>query len=149
MPSRQLQIGSLSSVPTRVLGSTLQTDHLPQARFVHETFFLALPQEVLVFLGEGTEVEVLRVVEVDEVLGVVFDGLAVGEQAGPEGGPVGVEDLFLGYVGTRLAGGYSNTQSSYCSISFMQGVVSKVGGTDAGTLPKYRNDIKLISTRNQ
>jgi len=24
----------------------------------------------------------------------------------------------------------------------MQGVVSKTGGTEAGTLPKYRNDIK-------
>jgi hypothetical protein len=53
-----------------------------------------------------------------------------------------MEDLFLWYIGTRLALWYSNTQSSYCNIYFMQGVVSNVSGTEAGTLPKYRNDIK-------
>jgi len=26
----------------------------------------------------------------------------------------------------------------------MQGVVSRTGGTDAGVLPKYKNDIKKI-----
>lgn len=36
---------------------------------------------------------------------------------------------------------YSKTQSSYVSISFMQGEVSRIGGTDAGVLPKYKNDI--------
>jgi hypothetical protein len=52
-----------------------------------------------------------------------------------------VEYFLLGDVGAEWGRTYSNTQSSYWSISFMQGEVSKVGGTDAGTLPKYRNDI--------
>lgn len=39
---------------------------------------------------------------------------------------------------------YSKMQSSYVSISFMQGDVSRMGGTDAGVLPKYKNDIKKI-----
>jgi hypothetical protein len=128
-----------------VFRCAFQRADLPQAGLEDEAFLFALPEEVLVLFGQGAQVEVLRGVQVDQVFGVVLEGLAVGEQAGPEGGPAGVEDLFLGYVGTILAGGYSNTQSSYCSISFMQGVVSKVAGTDAGTLAKYRNDIKLIS----
>lgn len=37
---------------------------------------------------------------------------------------------------------YSKTQSSYVSISFIQGEVSRIGGTEAGVLPKYKNDIK-------
>ena len=37
---------------------------------------------------------------------------------------------------------YSKTQSSYVSISFMQGDVSRMGGIEAGVLPKYKNDIK-------
>lgn len=32
-------------------------------------------------------------------------------------------------------------QSSYVSISFIHGDVSKTGGTEAGVLPKYKNDI--------
>lgn len=70
-----------------------------------------------------------------------FYGFAVGEEAGPHGGPAGVEYFALGDVCAGFHRSYSKTQSSYCSICSMQGVVSNTGGTDAGTLPKYRNDI--------
>lgn len=36
---------------------------------------------------------------VDDVLGVHLYSLAVSQQAGPHGGPVGVEDFLLGHVG--------------------------------------------------
>jgi hypothetical protein len=80
--------------------------------------------------------------QVVDVLRVHLHGFAVSEKARPHGGPAGVVHLFLRNVSTALNMVYSKTQSSYWSISFMQGVVSKTGGTDAGTLPKYRNDIK-------
>ena len=54
-----------------------------------------------------------------------------------------MEDLFLRHIGAALKVIYSKTQSSYCSISFMQGVVSNTGGTEAGMFPKYRNDIYI------
>jgi hypothetical protein len=84
--------------------------------------------------------------EVVDVFGVHLDCFSVGQETRPHGGPAGMIDLFLRNVGTAFQKLYSKSQSSYWSISFMQGVVSKTGGTEAGTLPKYRNDIKLIST---
>lgn len=65
-----------------------------------------------------------------------LDDLSVGEHPGPDGGPVGVDHLFMGYLGTGLeTAGYSAMQSSYVSISFMQGVVSITLGTEAGMFP--------------
>ena len=131
-----MEVGHLSAVPTGVLGVPLKRGQLAETRLEDESFLLALPQEIFILFRERTKVHVLVGVSVDDVLGVVFDCFAVCEQARPHGGPTGVEDLLLRDVGAESATEYSKTQSSYCSISFMQGVVSNTGGTEAGQLPK-------------
>lgn len=70
-----------------------------------------------------------------------LNSFAVSQKAGPHSRPAWVEYLSLRDVCAGFHKTYSKTQSSYCSICSMQGVVSKTGGTEAGTLPKYRNDI--------
>lgn len=139
--SREHERGDLCSVPTSMLGWTLKRGQFSEARLEDESLLLALPKEVFVFFGERTQVHILLRILVDDVLGVNFDCLSISEQPWPECGPVGMENLLLRHVGAVYRKAYSKTQSSYWSISFMQGVVSRVGGTEAGTFPKYRNDI--------
>jgi len=146
LSSRELKVGHLSTIPTRVLGAPLQRRQLTEASFEHESLLFALPQEVFILFGEGAQELVLFWVCVDDVLRIVLDGFAVCEEARPHGGPAGMIDLLLRDIGADSTTIYSKTQSSYCSISFMQGVVSNTGGTEAGQLPKYRNDINIIST---
>ena len=54
--------------------------------------------------------------EVEDLIGVVLDSFAVGQQSRPHGGPGGVKYFSLGDVGAEWSRGYSNTQSSYWSI---------------------------------
>ena len=96
--SREHEGADLSSIPAGVFLAALQRAQLAETGLVDEAFLLALPQEVLILFGQRAQVHVLAGVLVDDVFGVDFHCLAVGEEAGPEGGPVGVEDLFLGHV---------------------------------------------------
>lgn len=145
--SREHERGDLCSVPTGMLGCALKRGKFPETSLEDEALLLALPKEVFVLFGERTQVHILLRILVDNVLGVHLDSLSVSKQAWPERGPVGMENLLLRHVGAECEKRYSKTQSSYCSISFMQGVVSKVGGTEAGTFPKYRNDINIINSQ--
>lgn len=81
--------------------------------------------------------------QISDIRRIKFCGLSVSQKSRPKGWPRGVEDFFLRNVSAEFQRPYSKTQSSYWSISFMQGVVSKTGGTEAGRLPKYRNDINI------
>lgn len=109
--SRELKVGNLSVVPTGVLFGALEVSHFAQAGLEYEPLLFALPEEVFIFFGEGAEVHVFVGIEVDDVLRVVLHGFAVGEKTRPHGGPAGVEDLLLGYIGAEFQLIYSNTQS--------------------------------------
>jgi len=113
MASCELHVGNLSGIPTGVLCGTFQWGQLTKAGFEDESFLLALPQEIFILLGQGTEVLIFAWVLIDDVLWVVLNCFAVGEQAGPHGGPAGMEDLSLGHIRTELLIIYSKTQSSY------------------------------------
>lgn len=89
----------MSSVPTGVLAGSLQRDELAETCLEDEPLLLALPEEIFVLLGEGTQVNILIGLLVDDIFRVHLHSLAVSEQAGPHGGPVGVEDFLLGHVG--------------------------------------------------
>lgn len=145
--SREHERGDLCSVPTGMLCRALKRGQFSEACLEDESLLFALPKEVFVLFGERAQVHILLRILVDDVLGVNLDSLAISEQPWPESGPVGMENLLLRHVGAECSKRYSKTQSSYCSISFMQGVVSKVGGTEAGTFPKYRNDINIINSQ--
>ncbi len=54
MASGELEVGDLCGVPAGVSFSPVQFDHLAQAGLEHETLLLALPQELLVLLGQRT-----------------------------------------------------------------------------------------------
>lgn len=145
--SREHESGDLCGVPTGVLGCALKRGEFAEASLEYEPFLLAFPKEILVLFGERTQVHILRRILVNNILRVDLDCLSIGQQPWPESGPVWMENLLLRHVGAECMKRYSKTQSSYCSISFMQGVVSRVGGTEAGTFPKYRNDIYIINSQ--
>lgn len=92
---------------------SLEGDDLSQAGFVHVSFLLALPEEIFVLFGEGTQVHVVIGVAVLNRVGVKLHGFAVGFESGPDGRPVGVEDFLMGHVGAQSYFTYANTQSSY------------------------------------
>ena len=133
-------------------GRALQADDLPETRLVDEAFLFALPQVLLVLLGERAEADEKRL-QVEGVhvvrrlqhwsLVAGLDQLAVGQQTGVHRGPIGVQDFLLLDARTLVTSGYSITQSSYESICSMQGLVSFTGGTEIGTLPNITYDIGL------
>ena len=96
--SRELEIGHLGAVPTGVFAAPLQRRELTQAGLEDESFLLALPQEIFVFLGERTQVLIFIGVLVDDVLWVVLDSFAVSKETGPHGGPAGMKNFLLRHV---------------------------------------------------
>ena len=134
--SRELKICRLSTVPTRVLTRTLQRSYFPKTSLVDKSLFLALPQEVFIFFGEGSQMHILVGVVIHNVLRIVLNCFAVSEKTRPHRRPTRMENLSLRHISADWMKKYSKMQSSYWSISFKQGVVSKVGGTEAGTFPK-------------
>lgn len=116
MPSRELQVGDLCAIPAGVFDGAFQGGQLSEAGFEDESFFFALPQEIFILFGERTQVFVFLGFEVEDLIRIVLDSFAVGQQSGPHGGPGGVEYFSLGNVGAEWSEGYSKTQSSYWSI---------------------------------
>lgn len=98
--SRKHEGADLSSIPAGMFAAALEGAELAEAGLVDKPLFLALPQEIFVLFGERSQVHVLTRVLIDNVLGIDLHSLAVSEQAGPEGGPVRMEDLLLRYVRT-------------------------------------------------
>lgn len=77
--SRELEVGYLGAVPAGMLGSALKRRQFAKTGFKDESLLLALPQEVPVLFGQGSQVLVLVGVEVEDALGVVLYRFAVSE----------------------------------------------------------------------
>ncbi len=92
----------MGAVPTCVSGGPLHRGQFPEAGFVTEAFFLALPQEVFVLFGEGSEMHVFIGSEIGNILRVIFFGLSVSQKPWPHGRPAGVEYFSLRNVGAEF-----------------------------------------------
>ena len=79
----------------------LQARNLAEAGFEDEALLLALPKELFVLFGERTEELIVVRRLVDQILGVVLHGFAVGEQARPHRRPGRMDDLAIGHVGAE------------------------------------------------
>ena len=134
--SCKLHVSSLSCVPAGMLNCTFKWWQFSQASFEDESFLLALPEEVFILFCQGTQIVIFTCWQVNKFFWIVLNSFAVSEKTRPHCGPVGMKYLSLWYISTEFQESYSKTQSSYWSISFMQGVVSNTGGTEAGTFPK-------------
>ena len=85
-----------------MLDTSLEGGYVAEACFEYESFLLAFPQELFIFLSQRPQELVVIGGLIHQVLWAVLDGLAIGEQPGPHGGPCGMNNFLVGHICTEL-----------------------------------------------